>query len=64
MPDDCGPAYEVPLFGAASPTGERFIVDTVTHLPDGGGAPLVERAGLTAPGQFVDLLPGWAPLTA
>ena len=29
----------------------------------GGGAPVVERAVLAAPGQLVELLPGWVPLT-
>ena len=47
VPDDCGPVYEVPLFGAASVIAERFTVGAVTHLPEGGGAPVVERA---APG--------------
>ncbi len=34
------------------------------HLPEGGGAPVVERAVLAAPGQLVELLPGWVPLAS
>ena len=62
VPDDCGPVYEVPMFGAASVIAERFMIGAVTHLPEGGGAPVVERAVLAAPGQVVELLPGWVPL--
>jgi len=64
VPEDCGPAFEVPLFGAASMIAESFAVGTVTRLPDGGGAPVAERAVLAAPGQLVDLLPGWEPLAS
>lgn len=64
VPDGCGPVYEVPLFGAASPIAESFTVGTVTHLPGGGAAPVVERAVLAAPGQLVELLPGWVPLAS
>ncbi len=64
VPADCGPAYEVPLFGAASTIAEVFTVGAVTHLPEGGGAPVVERAVLAAPGQLVELLPGWVPLAS
>lgn len=64
VPDGHGPVYEVPLFGAASVIAERFALGTVTHLPAGGGAPVVERAVLAAPGQLVDLLPGWHPLAS
>lgn len=64
VPAECGPVYEVPLFGAASTIAEGFAVGTVTHLPEGGGAPVVERAVLAAPGQLVELLPGWAPLAS
>ena len=39
VPADCGPVFEVPMFGAAAPAVvESFTVGTVTHLPDGGGA--------------------------
>ena len=61
VPDDGGPVYEVPLFGAASTIAESFTIGTITHLPDGGDAPVVERAVLAAPGQLVELLPGWTP---
>jgi hypothetical protein len=64
VPDDCGPVYEVPLFGAASVIAEEFAVGVVTHLPEGGGTPVAERAVLVAPGQLVELLPGWEPLAS
>ena len=64
VPDDGAPVYEVSLFGAASTIAESFTVGTVTHLPNDGGAPVVERAVLAAPGQLVELLPGWQPLAA
>jgi hypothetical protein len=64
VPENCGPVYEVPLFGAASTIAESFTVGAVTHMPEGIGAPVVERAVLAAPGQLVDLLPGWAPLAS
>jgi hypothetical protein len=48
----------------ASTICERFTVGTVTHLPKSGGAPVVERAVLAAPGQLVELLPGWQPLAS
>ncbi len=50
--------------GPGFATAERFTVGTVTHLPDGSGAPVVERAVLAAPGQLVELLPGWVPLAS
>lgn len=62
--EDAGPVYEVPLFGAASAIVECFAIGAVTHLPEGGDAPVVERAVLAAPGQLVDLLPGWQPLSS
>ena len=62
VPEECGPVFEVPVFGAASTNAERFAVGAVTHLPEGGGAPVVERAVLAAPGQLVELLPGWVVL--
>ena len=64
VPEDCGPVYKVPVFGSVSVIHERFIVGAVTRLPEGGGAPVVERAVLAAPGQLVELLPGWAPLAS
>ena len=64
LPEDCGPVYEAPMFGAAATIVESLAVGTVTHLPDGGGVPVVERAVLAAPGQLVDLLPGWQPLAS
>ena len=64
LPEDCGPVYEVPMFGAASTIAERFTIGNVTLIPAGGGAPVVERAVLAAPGQLVDLLPGWGPLAS
>lgn len=64
VPENAGPVYEVPLFGAASVIAERFAVGAVTHLPPDGGAPVVERAVLLAPGQLAELLPGWRPLAS
>ena len=64
VPEECGPVFEVPMFGAASTIAERFTIGAVTHLPEGGGAPVVERAVLAAPGQLVELLPGWVALAA
>ena len=64
VPDDAGPVFEVPMFGAASAIAERFMVGAVTHLPEGGGVPVVERAVLLAPDQWAELLPGWAPLAS
>jgi hypothetical protein len=62
VPHDVGPVFEVPLFGPVSVIRERFTIGTVTHLPESGGAPVVVRAVLLAPGQLPDLLPGWRPL--
>ena len=64
VPDDCGPVYELELFDPKSVIREHFTVGTVTHLPDGGGAPVVERAVLAEPRQLVELLPGWEPLAS
>lgn len=64
VPDDGAPVYVVPLFGPASVIEEKFTIGAVTQLPEGGGAPVVERAVLAAPGQLVDLLPGWEPLAS
>jgi hypothetical protein len=64
IPDDTGPVYEVPLFGAVSVIRERFTIGTVTHLPAGAAVPYVERAVLLSPGQPVELLPGWQPLVS
>lgn len=62
--DDCGPVYEVPVVREALAVTEEFAVGTVTHLPEGGGAPVVERAVLAVPGQVVELLPGWEALAS
>lgn len=64
MPEECEPVYEVPLFGVASTIAESFTIGSVTHLPEGGTAPIVEWAVLAAPGQLVDLLPGWKSLAS
>ena len=64
VPEDCGPVYEVPLFGTASAIAERFAIGAVARLPAGGGAPVVERAVLLSPGQWAEVLPGWAPLAS
>lgn len=64
VPENAGPVFRAPMFGAASIIVEPFAIGAVTHLPDGGGAPVVERVVLTAPGQLVDLLPGWQPLAS
>ena len=61
VPANAGPVFRAPMFGAASIIVEPFVVGAVTHLPAGGGAPVVERAVLAAPGQMVELLPGWVP---
>ena len=63
VPEHCGPVYEVPMSGAASVVAERFAIGAVTRLPEGGGAPVVERAVLMAPGQTAALLPGWVRLS-
>jgi len=64
VPEDHGAVFHVPMSGAVSSVTERFIVGVVTHLPEGGGDPVVERAVLAAPGQLVELLPGWTPLAS
>jgi hypothetical protein len=64
VPENAGPVFRAPMFGAASIIVEPFVIAAVTHLPEGGGAPVVERAVLAAPGQLVDLLPGWVPLAS
>jgi len=65
VPAECGPVFEALVFGPAAPSiVESFAIGAVTHLPEGGGAPAVERAVLAAPGQLVDLLPGWKPLAS
>ena len=56
VPENAGPVSRVPTFGAASIIEEPFVVGAVTHLPR-GGAPVVERAVLAAPGRLVELLP-------
>ena len=58
VPEGCGPVFEVPMFETASTIAEVFTVGAVTHPPAGGGAPVVKRAVLAAPGQLVELLPG------
>ena len=62
VPADCGPVFEVPLFGPASVIRERFTIGTVTLLPEGGGEPVVIRAVLLSAGQPPELLPGWRPI--
>jgi hypothetical protein len=62
VPPDCGPVFEVPLFGPVSVIRERFTIGTVTHLPEAGADPVVVRAVLLSPGQLPDLLPGWRPI--
>ena len=62
VPADCGPVFEVPLFGPVSVIRERFTIGTVTLLPEGGREPVVIRAVLLSPGQMPELLPGWRPI--
>jgi hypothetical protein len=62
VPTDCGPVFEVPLFGPVSIIRERFTIGTVTLLPEDGGEPVVIRAVLLSPGQMAELLPGWRPV--
>lgn len=66
VPDTVGPVFRAPMFGAASIIVEPFVVGAVTRFPEGGGAPVVERAVLAAPGQLqlVELLPSWVPLVS
>jgi len=64
VPDGCGPVFEVPAVKEALAITEEFAVGTVTHPPEGGGAPVAERAVLVVPGQLVELLPGWEPLAS
>lgn len=64
VPDGHGPVFEVPLFGPTSIIVEKFALGTVTHMPAGGGAPVVERAVLLALDQRPELLPGWQPLAS
>lgn len=64
VPEECGPVFEVPFFGAVSTLAEQFTIGAVTHFPPGGGGPVIERAVLAAPGQLVELLPGWQPLAS
>ena len=64
LPETHGPFYEARLFGPGSIIRETFTIGTVTHLPGGGGAPVVERAVIVSRGQLVELLPGWQPFDA
>ena len=64
LPENIGPVYEMPLFGAASTIVERFTIGTMTHLPEGGGDPVVERVVLLSLSQRPELLPGWQPLAS
>lgn len=64
LPEDCGPLYEVALFGSGAIISENFTVGTATHMPEDGGAPVVERAVLVASDQLIELLPGWKPLAS
>ena len=63
VPDDCGPIFEVPVFGSASIVLERFMVGAVTRMPFGNEL-IVERAVILWPGQLAEALPGWMPLAA
>lgn len=64
VPEDVGAIYEMPLFGAASTIIERFTIGTVTHLPERGGAPVVERVVVLSMDQRPEILPGWQPLAS
>ena len=61
---DHGPVYEARLFGAASVMTDQFTIGTITHLPTGGGVPVVERIVVLAPHQVPSLLPRWQPLAS
>lgn len=63
IPENVGPIYEVPLFGAVSMIVERYTIGSVTHVLAGGGC-RVERAVLLSSVQHPDLLPGWQPLSS
>jgi hypothetical protein len=64
VPDDAPLLISVPLFGGSSIVREHFEIGTVTHVPAGGGPPIVERAVVLARGQLPELLPGWQPLAS
>ena len=64
VPESAGPVFRTPMFGAASIIVEPFVVGAETPLPEGDGAPVVDRAVLAAPGQLVELLPGWTPVAS
>ena len=64
IPADHGPVYEARLFGAASIITDIFTIGTITHLPAGGGAPVVERVVLVTVGQVPSILPRWQPLAS
>lgn len=65
VPEDDGPVFEAPMLGAAAPSIiETFAIGAATRLSEGGDVPVVDRVVLAAPGQFVHLLPGWAPLAS
>jgi hypothetical protein len=60
VPEDAGPVLAVPMVGAAAPSiVESFAIGAVTHLPAGGGAPVVERVVLAASGLWLGALAGW-----
>ena len=61
---DHGPVYEAQLFGSASVMTDQFTIATITHLPAGGGVPVVERVVLLTPHQVPSLLPRWQPLAS
>lgn len=63
IPEDSGPTFEVPLFGATSIIVELFIIGTVTHVGP-GGACRVERAVILSPLQHAELLPGFQSLSS
>ncbi|MGK7869761.1 hypothetical protein [Falsiroseomonas sp. E2-1-a20] len=62
VPSEAGPVWIVRLFGSALIIKEHYTIGTVTHVPDGGARPLMERAVLLARGQPPELLPGWQAL--
>lgn len=64
VPAENGPVLDVPLFGPASVIVERYSLGSVTHLPKGGGEPVVERAVMVAFGQPPEFLPGWQALAS
>jgi hypothetical protein len=64
VPPDCGPVFEVRLFGPASIIVELYSIGAVSRLPDRASVPVVVQAVLLGRGQTPEFLPGWQPLAS